>query len=95
MSDTTRLLLDPLFDSQSVPGRAFEHDLQQVRHSVAAACDSAGLMQAASQIQALVLRLVEQAQAAEPMTLLISMLNDMLTRRVIVCGDRLSARSTT
>jgi CBS domain-containing protein len=83
MRDTTRLFLDPLFDPESEPGRAFEQDLQQVRHSVAAACDAAGLLQAASQIQALVQRLVEQAQAAEPMTRLISMLNDMLTRRVI------------
>jgi CBS domain-containing protein len=83
MPETTKLWPDPVFDPESVPGRAFELALQQAGRSVAAACDMTGLLQAASQIQALVHQLVEQAQAAEPMTLLISMLNDMLTRRVI------------
>lgn len=83
MCATTALRLDPVFGQDSVLGRAFELNLQQVLHAVAAASDMAGLLQAASQIQALVHRLVEQAQVAESMTLLISMLNDVLTRRVI------------
>lgn len=83
MRDKTRLWPDPVFDPDSASGRMFAPALQQAQHSVAAARDTAGLQQAANQIQALVHRLVEQAQAAEPMTLLISMLNDVLTCRVI------------
>jgi len=61
----------------------FEPEIQQAQSCIAAANDEAGLLQAATQIRMLVHRLVEKTQAAQPMTLLISMLNDLLTRRVI------------
>jgi CBS domain-containing protein len=83
IGETTRQWDDPVFDPNSEPGRVLEQELQQVLNGIAAAADTDGLLQAARQIQALVHRLVEQANEAEPMTLLISMLNDVLTRRVI------------
>jgi CBS domain-containing protein len=83
IGETTRHWDDPIFDPDSEPGRALELELQQVLHSIGAAADTDGLQRSSRQIQALVHRLVEQARAAEPMTLLISMLNDVLTRRVI------------
>ena len=61
----------------------FGADLQRVRQVVAAARDETGLLQATKQIQELVHRLVDRTHAARPMTLFISMLNDLLTRRVI------------
>ncbi|HJV75189.1 MAG TPA: DUF294 nucleotidyltransferase-like domain-containing protein [Noviherbaspirillum sp.] len=83
MCNTTRLWPEPVFDATSTTGRAFSQALQEAQSSVAAAHDVAGLQQAAKLIETLVHRLVEQAEAAEPMTQLISMLNDVLTRRVI------------
>jgi hypothetical protein len=80
--ETTRQWDDPVFDPDSEPGRALEQELQQVLNGIGAAADIDGLLLSARQIQALVHRLVEQATDAEPMTLLISMLNDVLTRRV-------------
>lgn len=74
---------NPMRDFDSTAGRAFPPALQQARSFVAAAHDLPGLQQAATRIQELVHGLVEQAQAAGPMTQLISMLNDVLTRRVI------------
>lgn len=83
MSDTTKMWSDLVFVPGSVSAAAFERDLQQAQRSVAAACDETGLLQAARAIQALVHQLVDKTQAAEPMTRLISMLNDLLTRRAI------------
>lgn len=74
---------EPVFDAESTTGRLFVPALMQVRAAVAAARDVNALRQCATGIQSLVHRLVDQAQAAEPMTQLISMLNDVLTRRVI------------
>lgn len=64
-------------------GRAFEQDRQQVQRSLAQAHDLPALVQVAGQIQQRVHRLVDQTDAAVSVTLLISILNDMLTRRVI------------
>lgn len=83
MHDTASLWPDPVFDPASASGRVFEQALQETCAVIAAAGDEAALRLAADLIQDLVHRLVDQAQAAEPMTLLISMLNDALTRRVI------------
>jgi len=83
MHDKKTFWHDPAFDPDSTTGRAFEPALQQVRTTVANAGDMEALRHSAVQIQALVHRLVDQAQAAEPMTQFISMLNDVLTRRVI------------
>lgn len=83
MSDATSMWPDPVYDTDSAAGRLFRLALRQACISVAAAHDEDGLRQAAGDIQILVHDLVDQAQAAEPMTQLISMLNDVLTRRVI------------
>ena len=83
MRDVAGPLLDPVFNPESSTGRAFEIDLQQVLQRVAAAADMDDLLHSAEQIQALVHRLVELGQTAESVMLLISMLNDVLTRRVI------------
>lgn len=83
MSDTSPQWPDPAFAPDSAAGRAFEQDRQQVLRAVAAARDVDALVGCAAQIQALVHRLVDQAQAAESMTLLISLFNDALTERVI------------
>lgn len=83
MHDTASLWPDPVFDPASASGRVFEDALQQACAVIAAARDEAGLRRASALIEDLVHRLVDQAQTAEPMTLLISMLNDALTRRII------------
>ena len=83
MHDKKTFWHDPVFDPDTATGREFGPALQQVRATVASAGDMEALRQSALQIQVLVHRLVDQAQAAEPMTQFISMLNDALTRRVI------------
>ncbi|WP_052452290.1 DUF294 nucleotidyltransferase-like domain-containing protein [Noviherbaspirillum autotrophicum] len=83
-------MIDPIFHSpepislpEGIPAAQFEAELRQVQHVVASAADEAGLLLAARRIQELVHRLVDQTQAARAMTLFISLLNDLLTRRVI------------
>jgi CBS domain-containing protein len=83
MQETTKLWPDSLLDSDSPAGRLFRVALQQALSSISSAHDLPGLRHAAGEIQALVHQLVEQVQVAEPMTQLISILNDALTRRVI------------
>lgn len=83
MCDTSGLAADPVFDPASAAGQIFEQRLREVLAGIGAAADMDGLLAATGQIQALVHQLVDQAREAEPMTLLISMLNDVLTRRVI------------
>jgi CBS domain-containing protein len=83
MSDTNMQWAEPTFDPESRQGQAFEQDRRQVALSLAQATDIAGLLAAASQIQVLVHKLVDRTETAESMTLFISILNDMLTRRVI------------
>lgn len=83
MRETTMLWLEPAFEQGSSQERAFEYDLRQVLLGIDAAFDMAGLLKAAGRIQRLVHRLVDQARTAESMTLLISLLNDVLTRRVV------------
>jgi len=83
MQETTNLWPDSLLDSDSPAGRMFSAALQQALSSISAASDIAGLQRSATEIQVLVHQLVEEVQAAEPMTQLISILNDVLTRRVI------------
>lgn len=80
---------DVIFDPQTTAGQALLQELKNTRHAIATASDQAGLLQATGAIQALVHRVVEQAVAAEPMTRLISTLNDALTKRVIElsCAD--------
>ena len=57
-------------------------ELQRARRSIDSAADTASLQRAAGEIQALLQAAVAQAPA-EPLTRLISTLNDRLTRRVI------------
>lgn len=83
MSDHIEPTSDPIFDPESAAGRTFEQALEQACSSIAAASDLRALQRVAGEIQALVHRLVEQAQDAESMMTLISALNDVLTRRVI------------
>lgn len=68
---------------EGISAAEYQPELDRVRQAVAAACDEAGLRQAAQRIQELAHRLVDRTQAARPMTLFISLLNDLLTRRVI------------
>jgi CBS domain-containing protein len=79
---------DAIFDTQTGAGQALVQERARIHRAIAAASDQAGLARATDAIFALVHRVVEQAQAAEPMTLLISALNDVLTKRVIelCCG---------
>lgn len=83
MQETTKLWPDSLLDSNSPAGRLFRLALQQALSSISSAFDLASLKHAAAEIQALVHQLVEEVPAAEPMTQLISILNDALTRRAI------------
>jgi len=84
MDDTTTVQwAEPQFDPQSEAGRAFEQDRQRVARMLAEAHDLPALVAAAAQIQVQVHQLVDRTQVAESMTLFISILNDMLTRRVI------------
>lgn len=80
---------DVIFDPQTIAGQALLQESSNIRHCIATAKDQAGLLQATGAIQTLVHRVVEQAVAAEPMTRLISTLNDALTKRVIElsCAD--------
>ncbi|MGE5649470.1 MAG: DUF294 nucleotidyltransferase-like domain-containing protein, partial [Bacillota bacterium] len=83
MTDTISPDLDPISLPEGIPAAQFEAELRQVQRAVAAAGDEAGLLLAARRSQELVHRLVDQTQAARAMTLFISVLNDMLTRRVV------------
>lgn len=83
MNDTTKCYSEPICLPEGIPAADFEADLQRVQAGVAAARDEAELLQSARQIQELVHRLVDQTQASRPMTLFISLLNDLLTRRVL------------
>jgi CBS domain-containing protein len=74
--------LGAVFDPNTVAEHAFMQELQRARRSIDGAADAAGLQRAAGEIQALVQGAVEQAPA-EPLTRLISTVNDRLTRRVI------------
>jgi CBS domain-containing protein len=85
MAEPTSFDLDAFFGPEAKnveAGRVFAQELQRVRHSIAAAPDGTDLQRAADGIQALVHRVIEHAPA-EPLTRLISTLNDALTRRVI------------
>jgi CBS domain-containing protein len=82
MNDPTTLQPGAVFDPDTEAGRAFGKELQRASRSIDDAADAAGLQRAASEIQALVQGVVEQAPA-EPLTRLISTLNDRLTRRLI------------
>ncbi|GAB3549496.1 hypothetical protein GCM10027343_31360 [Noviherbaspirillum agri] len=83
MHETIKLWPDSLLNPDSPAGRLFSMALQQALSSISAANEIASLRRSADEIQTLVHHLVEEVQAAEPMTQLISMLNDLLTRRVI------------
>lgn len=74
---------DAIFDPLTHAGQVLDRELKNIQQHIAAATDQADLLQATDAIQALVHRVVEQAAAAEPMTRLISTLNDALTKRVI------------
>jgi CBS domain-containing protein len=88
MNDPSTFQPGPVFDPNTEAGRAFGQELQRTTGSIDGAADAAGLQRAASEIQALVQGVVEQAPA-EPLTRLISTLNDRLTRRLIelTCAD--------
>ena len=74
---------DAIFDLLTHAGQVLDRELKNIQQNIATATDPAGLQRATDAIQALVHRVVEQAAAAEPMTRLISTLNDALTKRVI------------
>ena len=93
MDDSATFQLDAVFDPNTVAGRAFMQKLQSAHRRIDGAADTGGLQLAAGEIQALVQGAVEQAPA-EPLTRLISTLNDRLTRRVIeltCAGPRIEA----
>jgi CBS domain-containing protein len=59
------------------------HGLHYVSRTIATATNLASLQQAAADVRQLTLRLLAQGIAAEPLTRLISALNDRLTQRVL------------
>jgi CBS domain-containing protein len=81
----------PVVDGGRLIGVVSEHDLfglqrtgiRSVRREIAAAADLGELRQAAHDIRGLARNLVAGGTAAEPLTLIVSTLNDALTRRVI------------
>jgi CBS domain-containing protein len=82
MAELTRFDIEGFFGLEAEDKRIFAQELQRVDHSIVAAQDSASLQRAGDEIRALVHRIIGRT-AAEPLTRLISTLNDALTRRVI------------
>ena len=74
---------DAIFDSQTAAGQVLAQEIRNIERTIASAGDQAGLLRATDTIARLVHRVLEQAVAAEPMTRLISTLNDALTKRII------------
>jgi CBS domain-containing protein len=73
---------DAVFDPGTPAGRAFAQEFVHAHRSIDSATDAAGLQRASHDIRELLPRVVGQ-MPAEPLTRLISTLNDALTRRVI------------
>ncbi len=81
----------PVVDAGKVIGVVTERDLfalqrlgiRSIHRAIAGAPGTEGLQQAAADIRSLARALIAEGAAAEPLTLIISTLNDALTRRVI------------
>lgn len=86
--ESTAFQPDAVFDRNTVSGRAFRQEFLHAHRSIGNALSMSDVQQVSQDIQALLHRVVGQAPA-EPLTRLISALNDALTRRVIelTCAD--------
>lgn len=86
--ESTAFQPDAVFDPNTLSGRAFAQEFRHAHRSIDGALNAAGLQQVSQDIRTLLHRVVGQAPT-EPLTRLISVLNDALTRRMIelTCAD--------
>lgn len=89
MHATSTMAIGANFDLEATLGPLLASEIRQAADTIANTTSMPSLQRAASGMQILVHRVVAQAVEAGPLTRLISMLNDALTRRAIeiICRD--------